>query len=63
MTKDDIRNHAFSMPLNNPAYPRPPFRFVDREYFIISYETDIEAIREVGFISHDVHRYRPGAKS
>jgi len=47
VTKDDIRNHAFSMPLHNPAYPRPPFRFVDREYFIISYETDIEALRAV----------------
>jgi acetoacetate decarboxylase len=47
VTKDDIRNHAFSMPLHNPAYPRPQFRFVDREYFIISYETDIEALRAV----------------
>lgn len=47
MTEDDIRNTAFSMPLHNPAYPRPPFRFVDREYFIISYETDIDALRAV----------------
>src|SRR5258705_6158975 len=35
------------MPLHNPAYPRPPFRFVDLEYFIISYETDIDALRSV----------------
>jgi acetoacetate decarboxylase len=47
VTEDDIRNTAFSMPLHNPAYPRPPFRFVDREYFIISYETDIDALRAV----------------
>ncbi|MEJ8796626.1 acetoacetate decarboxylase [Trinickia caryophylli] len=47
MTEDDIRQNAFAMPFANPAYPRPPFRFVNREYFIISYESDIEAIRAV----------------
>jgi acetoacetate decarboxylase len=44
---DQIRKDAFAMPVHNPAYPRPPFRFVNREYFIISYETDIEALRAV----------------
>jgi acetoacetate decarboxylase len=39
-----IRNHAFSMPVKNPAYPVPPYRFLNREYFIISYETDPEAV-------------------
>ena len=42
-----IRQSAFAMPVHNPAYPRPPFRFLNREYFIISYETDIEALRAV----------------
>jgi len=35
-----------SMPVASPAYPRGPYRFVDREYFIITYESDPEAIRE-----------------
>ena len=48
MTEEDIRNYAFAMPVHNPAYPRPPFRFINREYFIISYETDMDALRAVG---------------
>jgi len=40
-----IRQSAFAMPVHNPAYPRPPFRFLNREYFIISYETDTDALR------------------
>jgi acetoacetate decarboxylase len=42
-----IRREAFAMPMHNPAYPRPPFRFVNREYFIISYETDPDALRAI----------------
>ena len=42
-----IRQSAFAMPVHNPAYPRPPFRFLNREYFIISYETDLDALRAV----------------
>jgi acetoacetate decarboxylase len=42
-----IRREAFAMPVHNPAYPRPPFRFVNREYFIITYETDPEALRAI----------------
>ena len=34
-----------SMPPGNPSYPRGPYRFVDREYFILIYETDPDAIR------------------
>jgi acetoacetate decarboxylase len=44
MKIDDIRNSAFAMPVHNPAYPRPPFRFFRREYFIVSYETDRDAL-------------------
>lgn len=47
MTEEDIRHNAFAMPVHNPAYPRPPFRFINREYFIISYETDMDALRAV----------------
>jgi len=34
-----------SMPMASPSYPTGPYRFVDREYLIISYESDPEAIR------------------
>lgn len=35
------------MPLTNPAFPRGPFRFYNREFVIISYRTDPEALRAV----------------
>ena len=34
-----------SMPLAGPSYPKGPYRFVNREYMIITYETDAEIIR------------------
>ncbi|MBI1778219.1 MAG: acetoacetate decarboxylase [Proteobacteria bacterium] len=34
-----------SMPAASPSYPMLPFRFVDREYMIIIYESDPAAIR------------------
>lgn len=34
-----------SMPMASPSYPRGPYRFVDREYLIISYACEPEAIR------------------
>ena len=40
MTEDDVRKNAFAMPIHNPAYPPGPYRFVDREYLIITYRTD-----------------------
>ena len=46
MTRDDILA-ASSMPLFSPSYPRGPFRFVRREYLIITYRTDPAAIEEV----------------
>lgn len=47
MNIEDIRRNAFAMPLHNPSYPRPPFRFLQREYLIVSYETDPDALRAV----------------
>jgi len=35
-----------SMPPGNPSYPFGPYRFVDREYFVVIYESDPEAIRQ-----------------
>jgi acetoacetate decarboxylase len=34
-----------AMPAASPSYPRGPYRFVNREYLIIAYESDPEAIR------------------
>jgi len=35
--KQEVRDRAFAMPITNPAYPRPPVRFVDREIILITY--------------------------
>ena len=40
MTEDDVRQQGFAMPMHNPAYPPGPYRFVDREFLIITYRTD-----------------------
>jgi acetoacetate decarboxylase len=34
-----------SMPLASPSYPHGPYRFINREYLIVTYETDPDAIR------------------
>ncbi|GAN81377.1 acetoacetate decarboxylase [Acidocella aminolytica] len=44
MTREEILN-ATSMPLASPSYPKGPFRFYNREYLLIHYETDPEIIR------------------
>jgi len=42
-----IRDKAFAMPLTSPAFPMGPYRFVDREFLIISYRTDPARLRAV----------------
>ncbi len=37
---------AFAMPAQSPSYPPGPYRFIDREFLIITYETDMEALRK-----------------
>lgn len=44
---DDVRRTAFAMPLTCPAFPPGPYRFVNREFFIVTYRTDLEALRAV----------------
>ena len=34
-----------SMPMASPSYPRGPYRFVQREYLIVTYASDADAIR------------------
>ncbi|WP_432720594.1 acetoacetate decarboxylase [Jeongeupia wiesaeckerbachi] len=42
-----IREQAFAMPFTNPAFPVGPYRFINREYFIVTYRTDMAKLREV----------------
>ena len=43
----DILSKAHAMPLTNPAYPKGPYRFYNREYLIVTYRTDMDALRAV----------------
>jgi acetoacetate decarboxylase len=45
MKLEDVLNLP-SMPAASPSYPRGPYRFIDREYLIITYETNADAIRD-----------------
>jgi acetoacetate decarboxylase len=47
MNAEEIRRRAFSMPLHSPAYPPGPYRFVNREFMIITYRTDRAALEKV----------------
>ncbi|MGM4916256.1 acetoacetate decarboxylase [Tardiphaga sp. 813_E8_N1_3] len=47
MKNETVRASSFAMPLISPAFPPGPYRFVNREYFIIQYRTDPEALRRV----------------
>ncbi len=47
MHEDDVKRRAFAMPLTSPAFPPGPYRFVNREYLIITYRTDPDALRAV----------------
>jgi len=45
MKEVEVRARAFAMPLTSPAFPPGPYRFVDREYLIITYRTDPAKLR------------------
>ena len=47
MKENALRARAFSMPLTSPAFPLGPYRFVNREYLIITYRTDPAKLRAV----------------
>jgi len=44
---DDVRRSAFAMPLTSPAFPPGPYRFVNREFLVVAYRTDADALRAV----------------
>ncbi|HLX81820.1 MAG TPA: acetoacetate decarboxylase [Burkholderiales bacterium] len=41
----DVKANAFAMPLTSPAFPRGPYRFNNREFLVITYRTDMDALR------------------
>lgn len=47
MNENDVVKNAFAMPLTNPAFPKGPYRFFNREYFVITYRTDADKLRAV----------------
>ena len=47
MNIDDVKRNAFAMPLTSPAFPPGPYRFINREFLIITYRTDPDALRAV----------------
>ena len=44
---DDLKRKAFAMPLTSPAFPPGPYRFYNREFLIVTYRTDLDALRAV----------------
>ncbi|CAA2106223.1 acetoacetate decarboxylase [Variovorax paradoxus] len=47
MTIEDVRRTAFAMPLTSPAFPPGPYRFTRREFLVVTYRTDMDALRAV----------------
>ena len=47
MMESEVREKAWAMPLTSPIYPRGPYRFVNREFLVISYRTDPKLLEAV----------------
>jgi acetoacetate decarboxylase len=47
MKTDDVKRRAFAMPLTSPSFPPGPYRFINREFMVIAYKTDLDALRAV----------------
>ena len=47
MKESEVRSRAYAMPLTSPAFPPGPYRFYNREFFIITYRTDPDALKAV----------------
>jgi acetoacetate decarboxylase len=47
MKQDEVKRRAFAMPLTSPAYPIGPYRFINREFLVITYRTDPAKLREL----------------
>lgn len=47
MKLTDVCANAFAMPLHNPAYPKGPYKFYDREFVVITYRTDLDILQAI----------------
>ena len=47
MNEKEVLDRAFAMPLTSPAYPPGPYRFINREFFVVTYRTDREALEAI----------------
>jgi acetoacetate decarboxylase len=43
----DVKARAFAMPLTSPSFPPGPYRFINREFLIITYRTDMDVLKAV----------------
>src|SRR5262245_25626619 len=46
MEPAEVAATAFAMPLTSPAFARGPYRYSNREHFVITYPTDRAALEE-----------------
>lgn len=46
MKLETVKKNAFSMPLSSPSGLKIDYKFKNREYLIIAYESDLEILRE-----------------
>ena len=47
MDVKSVLSNAFAMPITSPAFPMGPYRFINREFLIITYRTDLDQLRAV----------------
>ena len=47
MTEDEVCRNAFAMPMHSPAFPPGPYRFIDREFLVITYRTDPDLLQKL----------------
>jgi acetoacetate decarboxylase len=45
MKESEVKARAFAMPLTSPSYPPGPYRFINREFMVITYRTDPNKLR------------------
>jgi acetoacetate decarboxylase len=45
MRETEARERAFATPLTNPAYPPGPYRFINREFLVITYPAKLRDAR------------------
>jgi acetoacetate decarboxylase len=55
----EVRN-SFAMPITSPSFAPGPYQFRNREFLIVEYETDMDALRAV--VPEPLEVYKPSVK-